>query len=321
VKWLYALFAYFAIAAISSASAQTYPARQITVVVPFAPGGTLDVVARMFVTKMADNTGQQIIVDNRGGGGGTLGIALVAKAAPDGYKILYAPNTAAIIPAFYRQLGFDPVNDLAPISKTISSSLVLVANPQLKVNTLRDFILLAKAQAGKLNFGSAGVADPLQLGVEMLKSETGIQAEAIQYKGQGPMFAALLTGEVDFGVVSLQTALASIENGQLRALGVTGRKRSKALPQVPTVAESGVDGYELESWHGFFAPAGTPSAILERLHREIARAGNSPDVKKFIEDAGNEVVVNSPQEFTAQFRADVKEFKRLREKAHLPYQD
>jgi tripartite-type tricarboxylate transporter receptor subunit TctC len=196
-----------------------------------------------------------------------------------------------------------------------------VVHPKLKVNTLQELIALAKEQPSKLNFGSAGVADPLQLGVEMLKHETGIQVEAIPYKGQGPLFTALLAGELDMGIVSLQTALPSIESGSLRPLGITSGKRSKALPNVPTIAEAGVPGYLLESWHGFFAPARISPDIVARLHREIVRAANLPDLKERIESAGNEVIANSPQEFAAQFNADVEKFKKVARDAKLPYQD
>jgi len=314
------LVAYLA-ATMGTANAETYPNRTVTVVVPFAAGGAVDVVARLFSAKISDNIGQSMIVENRGGGGATIGIGSVATADPDGYKILYSPNTAAIIPALYRNLPFNPEKDLVPISQAITSTLVLVVHPKLKVNTLQELIALAKEQPSKLNFGSAGVADPLQLGVEMLKHETGIQVEAIPYKGQGPLFTALLAGELDMGIVSLQTALPSIESGSLRPLGITSGKRSKALPNVPTIAEAGVPGYLLESWHGFFAPARISPDIVARLHREIVRAANLPDLKERIESAGNEVIANSPQEFAAQFNADVEKFKKVARAAKLPYQD
>ncbi len=255
MKYVYSLLVYVAAAAVSTVSAQTYPTRTITVVVPFAAGGAVDVMARLFSAKISEGTGQPVVVENRGGGGATIGIGSVATAEPDGYKILYTPNSVAISPALYRKLSFNPETDLVPISQALSSTLVLVAHPKLNVTSVQELISFAQAQPGKLNFGSAGVADPLQLGVEMLKTATGIQAQAIPFRGQGPMFTALLAGEVDIGIVSLQTALPSIQSGLLRPLGITGGKRSKALPQVPTIAEAGVAGYELTSWHGFFRPS------------------------------------------------------------------
>jgi tripartite-type tricarboxylate transporter receptor subunit TctC len=321
MKPVYALLVYFAAAVVSTASAANYPTRTITIVVPFAAGGAVDLMARLFAAKMSESIGQPVIVENRGGGGATIGIGSVATAEPDGYKILYTPNSVAISPAFYRKLPFNPEKDLAPISQALSSTLVLAVHPKLKVASLQELISLARAQPGKLNFGSAGVADPLQLGVEMLKTATGIQVEAIPFRGQGPMFTALLAGDVEMGIVSLQTALPSIQSGLLRPLGVTGSKRSQAIPQVPTIAEAGIAGYELTSWHGFFAPARTPSEIVERLHSEVVRAANLPDVRLRIESAGNDVIANSPREFAAKFHADVEKFKKLVQEAKLPYQD
>jgi tripartite-type tricarboxylate transporter receptor subunit TctC len=307
--------------AVGEAVAQAYPSRTITVVVPFSAGGAVDVMARVLSEKISESVGQRVIVENRGGGGGTIGMNSVAKAEPDGHTILYTPNSVAINSALYRNLPFNAQKDLAPISQAISSTLVLTAHPKLKVATVRELIAMAKARPGKLNFGSAGVADPLQLGVEMLKISTGIDMLAIPYKGQGPMFAALLAGEVDLAIVSLLTSLAPIQNGQLRALGVTGPKRSAALPDVPTVAEAGVPGYDLTSWHGFFAPGGTPREIIARLHKEVMRAVNLPDVRKRIEATGNDVVGSTPEEFGTKFRTDEALFKKIVLDAGIPFQD
>ncbi|MBX9843369.1 MAG: hypothetical protein K2Z80_16330 [Xanthobacteraceae bacterium] len=278
-------------------------------------------MARLFATKMSEGVGQPVVVENRGGGGAIIGIGAAATAEPDGYKILYSPNSVAILPALYHKLSFKPEKDLVPISQALTSTLVLAAHSKLGVSSVQELISFARANPGKLNFGSAGVADPLQLGVEMMKTTTGIQAQAIPFRGQGPMFTALLAGEIDIGIVSLQTALPSIQSGMLRPLGVTGGKRAKSIPQVPTIAEAGVPGYELTSWHGFFAPARTPSDVIARLHSEVVRAANLPDVRLRIESAGNEVIANSPQEFAATFHADVEKFKKLVQEAKLPAQD
>ncbi len=305
----------------SSALAQTYPSRTVTIVTPFSPGGPVDAMARVFAGKMSDSMGQPVIVENRAGAGGAIGMNSVAKAAPDGYTILYSPNSIAINPALYRKLPFNPEKDLAPISQTLSTTLILAAHPKLNIASVQELVALARAQPGKLNFGSSGVADPLQLAMEMLKTSTGVDMLAIPYKGQGPMFGALLAGEVDVAVVSLQAALAPIRGGQLRALAVTGLKRSPALPQVPTVAESGVPGYDISSWHGFFAPAATPQEIIARLHKEIARAVHLPDVRQRVEATGNEVVGSTPEEFAEKFRTDVARFKKIVQDARIPYQD
>lgn len=305
----------------ANALAQSYPSRTVTIVTPFSPGGPVDVMARVFAGKLNESMGQPVIVENRAGAGGAIGMNSVAKAEPDGYTILYTPNSIAINPALYRKLPFNAEKDLVPISQALSTTLVIAAHPKLKIATVQELVALAKSQPGKLNFGSSGVADPLQLGMEMLKISTGIDMLAIPYKGQGPMFTALLSGEVDVAVVSLQAALAPIRSGQLRVLAVTGAKRSVALPDVPTVAESGVPGYEISSWHGFFAPAATPQEIIARLHKEIARAVHLPDVRQRVESTGNEVVGSTPEEFAAKFRADVARFKKIVQDARIPYQD
>ena len=305
----------------ASVFAQQYPARTITIVTPFSPGGPVDTMARVFAGKLNESMGQPVIVDNRAGAGGAIGMNSVAKAAPDGYTLLYSPNSIAIFPALYRKLPFNAEKDLVPVSQALSTTLVIAAHPKLKVATVQELVALAKSQPGKLNFGSSGVADPLQLGMEMLKTSSGIDMLAIPYKGQGPMFTALLGGEVDVAVVSLQAALAPARAGQLRLLAVTGAKRSVAIPDVPTVAESGVPGYEISSWHGFFAPAGTPREIVMRVQREVARAVQLPDVRQRVESTGNEVVGSTPEEFDAKFRADVARFKKIVQDARIPPQD
>jgi tripartite-type tricarboxylate transporter receptor subunit TctC len=303
------------------ANAQSYPSRTVTIVTPFSPGGPVDAMARVFAAKLNESLGQPVVVENRAGGGGTLGMNSVAKAEPDGYTILYTPNSIAINPALYRKLPFDAEKDLAPISQALSTTLVIAAHPKVGVKSVQDLVAMAKAQPGKLNFGSSGVGDPLQLAMEMLKTFTGTDMLAIPYKGQGPMFAALLAGEVDVAVVSLQGALAPHRNGQLRILAVTGPQRSRVIPDIPTVAESGVPGYDISSWHGFFAPAGTPPAIIARLQKEVARAAYLPDVRQRVEATGNEVVGSTPEEFAAKFRTDLARFKKIVQDARIPYQD
>lgn len=308
-------------AAAGSALAQAYPSRTVTIVTPFSPGGPVDTMARVLAAKMNESLGQAVIVENRAGGGGTIGMNSVAKSEPDGYTILYTPNSIAINPALYRKLPFDAEKDLAPISQALSTTLVMAAHPKLRIGSVQDLVALAKSQPGKLNFGSSGVGDPLQLAMELLKTSTGIDMLAIPYKGQGPMFAALLGGEVDVAVVSLQGALAPSRNGQLRLLAVTGARRSVAIPDVPTVAESGVPGYDISSWHGLFAPAGTPREIIARLQKEVARAVHLPDVRKRVESTGNEVVGSTPEEFAVKFRTDVARFRKIVQDARIPYQD
>jgi len=305
----------------SVAHAQTYPTRAISVIVPFSAGGPVDVMARLVSSKMSDNIGQPVVVVNRAGASGVIGMDAVARAAPDGYTILYAPISIAIVPALYRKLPFDPLRQLAPVTQIVSTTMVLAAHPKVQVSSVKELIALAKAKPGSLNFGSSGIADLLQLGMELLKTSAGVEMLAIQYKGQGPMFAALLGGEVDVAIVSLQGALAPIRSGALRVLAMTGAKRSAALPDVPTVAESGFPGFDISSWHGMFAPAGTPHEVINRIQREAARAVNLPDIRDRVRATGNETVGSTPEEFNARFRADVANFIRIVKDARIPNQD
>ena len=306
--------------AATSAFAQ-YPAHAITMVVPFSAGGPLDAMARVLASKLADGFAQPVVVENRVGGGGALGMGSVARAKPDGYTILYTPNSLAIMPAFYRKLSFDAEKDLLPVSQFASTTLVMAAHPKVGVSTVPELVALARSKPGKLNFGSSGVADPLQLGMEMLKTMAGIDMLPIPYKGQAPMFTALLAGEVDVAIVSLQTSLAPIRAGNLKVLAITGSKRSTALPGVPTVAESGLAGFDLTSWHGVFVPAGTPRDVVDRLQREIARVAQLPDVRQRMEATGNEAVGSTPEDFEAKFNSDVARFRKIVQDAKLPMQD
>jgi tripartite-type tricarboxylate transporter receptor subunit TctC len=321
LKALLALL-FAALAAVpGSASAQSYPSRTITIIVPFPAGGSVDALARMIGPKISERLGQPVVIENRSGASGMVGMGAVAKAEPDGYTILNTPVSIAINPALYRKLAFNTEKDFVPITQSVSSALVLVANPNLKVSTVAELVALAKERPGKLNFGSSGVADPLQLGMEMLRTATNTEMLAVPYKGQSPMFLGLLGGEVDVGFVTLQLALEPIRTGQVRALAVAGPQRSPALPDVPTVAEAGVPGFEISSWHGFFAPAGTPREIVDLLQREIARAVHLPDVRERIEATGNEAVGSTPEVFDAMFHAEILKFKKIVQDAHIPYQD
>jgi len=303
------------------ALAQEYPTRNVIMVVPFAAGGPVDAMARLIGPKMAEGLGQPVVIENRAGASGFLGMGSVAHAAPDGYTILYSPISIAIAPALYRKLSFDAEKDLVPVSQIVSTTLVLAANPKANVQTVKDLVARAKAEPGKLNFGSSGVADPLQLGMEMLKTMTGTDMLPIPYKGQGPMFQALLAGEVDVAIVSMQSALSQFKNGRLKPLAITAAKRSRALPDLPTMEENGLVGYDLTSWHGLFAPAGTPREIIARLQREAARAVQTAEVKQRVESTGNEVVGSTPSEFDAKYRADIARFKQIVKDAKLPFQD
>lgn len=299
---------------------QTYPSRPITLISPYSPGGAVDAMARLLARKLSDRMQVPVIVKNVPGASGSIGMGEVARAEGDGYTLLYTPSTIAIFPALFSKLNFDPQKDLVPVSQFISSAMLIAVHPKVEARSIRDLVALAKTNPGKLNFGSSGVADTLQLGMEMLKVETGTDMVAVPYKGQGPMMMALLAGQVDVALLSLQVALQAVKAGQLRVLAVTGEKRSSALPDVPTVAET-VPGYELTSWHGVFAPASTPRDLVNRIQREIAEVARDPSVRKTIEDAGNEALGSTPVAFQAKFSGDVAKFKQIVRQAHLPMQD
>ncbi len=230
--------------------AQTYPNRPIRLVVPFAAGGAVDVLARLLGSKLSEQLGQPVVVENKPGAGGTLAADQVAKSPPDGYTILQNTNGAAIAPALYKSLPFDALHDFAPVTQLVASNLVLVASPKSGITSVKELIARAKANPGKLNYGSSGIGNPLHLTMEMIKHATGIEIQAVPFRGDAQINAALITGEVEVAVVPLATAVPLINDGRIRALGITGAKRSPAAPDVPTVAEAGVPGFASTSWQG-----------------------------------------------------------------------
>src|SRR5712691_5069069 len=303
------------------ASAQTYPSKPIRIVVPFAAGGAVDTLARLIGAKLTDALGQPVIVENRAGAGGNLAADAVAKSAPDGYTILLTTNGHAIAPAVYRALSFDPVKDFVPVTQLVASSLLLVTASKLPVASTQELIALAKSKPGQLNYGSTGIGNPLHLTMEMLKSAAGIDVVAVPYKGDAPLNTALIAGEVDMAIVPLATARPHVESGAIRALAVTGAARSPSLPDVPTIAESGVAGFESSSWQGFFVPANTPRDIVMRIQRETAKALHASDMRARLKVFGNEPVGSTPEEFDARVKADMAKFARIVREAKIPIQD
>jgi tripartite-type tricarboxylate transporter receptor subunit TctC len=306
---------------VGGALAQAYPSKPIRMVVPFAAGGGLDSTARIIAPKLAEFLGQAVVVENRPGASGFIGTGFVAKAEPDGYTILYTPNGHVIAPALYHKLPFNPSSDFAAVTQVVNTTLVIVENPKVPAVSLTELISLAKAKPGVLNYGSPGVADPLHLVMEMLKISSGTDIVPVLYKGQAAMGTAILSGEVELAVVSLSSNLSHIRNGRMRALAVTGAKRAEALPETPTVAESGFPGFDLSSWHGIFAPAGTPREIVNRLQRETLRVLNSPDTRERLLTLGLEPIGSTPEEFDAKVKADIAKFIMVVKQARIPLQD
>lgn len=300
--------------------AQSYPIRPIRIVVPSTGGGALDTGARLIAPKMSDALNQSVIVENRPGAGGRIAQDIVAKSPPDGYTILLDAPNIAINPALYRSLPFDPVNDFIPVTQLVATQLVLVASPKSQISSVKELIARAKSKPGSLNYGHMGVGSTLHLIMELMKILTGADILGIPYKGDALIGAALMSGEVQLAIVPLPSNLASIRAGRLRALSVTGPKRSAVLPDVPTIAEAGV-GFDFVGWWGLFVPAKTPRAIVDVIHREAVNALNAPDVRGRLLAVGQEVLGTTPEEFALKYKENLAQFARIVKEGRIPPQD
>jgi tripartite-type tricarboxylate transporter receptor subunit TctC len=302
------------------ALAQRYPNKPIRIIVPFAAGGSVDALARVIGQQLSETFSQPIVVENRPGAGGNIGSDVVAKAAPDGYTILQNTVGLAIAPAIFRTLPFDTLSDFTPVTQLVATTLILVASPQLAAKSLPELIALAKSKSRDLNYGMSGVGNPLHLTMEMLKVATGIDIQAVPYRGDAPIMTALVAGEVQVAIVPLAIARPLIESGQIRALAVTRAQRSPVLPDVPTIGET-VPGFESTSWQGWFAPAKTPREIVELVQGGVAKALQVPDVLERLRTWTNEPVGNRAEQFDAYFKAEVAKFKKVVKDANIPLQE
>ena len=294
-----------------AALAQTYPAKAIRIVVPYPPGGTADVLARILGQRITEHLGQTVIVDNRGGAGGSIGTELVARAAPDGYTlVLGTVATHGINSHGSRKLAYDPVTDFAPISALAQNIICVAANPSLPVHSIRELVNYAKQNPGQISFASSGAGTPHHLAGELLKQMAGIDMVHVPYKGATPAILDTMTGQVQIGFLSLATALPHIKTGKLRILAVVEGTRSPSMPEVPTVGET-VSGFEISSWLGLFAPAGTPPAIIRTLNAEAVRTLSSPDTRASLDAQGLNIVVNSPEQFAEQVKLDYERWGKL----------
>jgi tripartite-type tricarboxylate transporter receptor subunit TctC len=289
-----------------------YPARPIRLMVPFPPGGSTDIVARIVAQKLGAQLGQSLVIENRGGAGGTLGTAVVAKAAPDGYFLVVGTtSTHVVAPSVYQRLDYDPVKDFAPISLIATTPYLLVVNPAVKANSVKDLVELMKASPGRLNYASAGVGSTTHLAMEMLKSASGTFVLHIPYNGNGPAGRAVMAGEVEILFGSLPAVLPHAKAGRVRALAVGTPKRSPSLPDVPTVAESGYAGFDASLWLAFMAPAGTPAPIVERLQKEIAIAVNAKDTAELLDKNGAEPLTSTPAELAAMIKDGIGKYAKV----------
>ena len=300
--------------------AQTYPVKPVRLVVPFPPGGAVDILARLMQPKMSDALGQPLIVDNRPGAAGNIGAEAVAKSAPDGYTVLVNTNGQAIAPAMYRKLAYDPVKDLVPLSQLVASHLLLIASPDLPAASLGEFIALAKARPGALNYGNTGVGTPLDLTMELLKLSAGIDVLAVPYRSDAQLHAAMAAGQVQVAIVPLSTTVQLIKSGKVRALAVPSAKRAAILPDVQAIAEI-LPGFESAAWQGMFLPAKTPRDVADVLHRAVGRSLAAPDIRERLLSLNYEIVASTPEQFKAVFDADVAKFARIVKEARIPVQE
>jgi len=304
-----------------SAVAQSYPTKPVRLVVPFPAGGGVDTVARPLAQKLSESLRQQVVIENRPGAGGNIGTDAVAKSAADGYTLLITTHGHAISPNLYRKLPYDSVKDFAPVTQLTSSFLLLVANPALPARSLKELIVLAKAKPGSLNYGSTGLGAPPHLVTELLKIMAGIDMAHIPYKGDAPLFTALLSGEVLVAFVPPVTGLPHVKTGRLRALAVTSPGRSPTLPDVPTVVEAGVPGFEYTGWLAILAPAGTPREVVGKLQGEIAKTLAVPEMRDRFLGWGYEPVAGTPEEFATRLRADIARYAKIIKEAKIPLVD
>jgi len=289
-------------------SSQSYPSRPIRVIVPFSPGGSSDVLARFLGPRLSNRLGQPVVVDNRPSGSGILGADIVAKSTPDGYTLLLVQAAHAANAQLFTRLPYDPIKDFAPITLVVSSPTGMFLHPAVPAKTVKEFIAHAKANPGKFNFGSAGPGSTPHLGAELFSSMTGIHMIHVPYKGAGPVITALLSNEVQFAFANLISTKVHWQAGRLRFIAHSGSRRLESLPDVPTIAESGVPGYEARGWLGYMAPRKTPRPIVDRLHREVTAVSSIPDVRQNFISQGSDVVVNTPEEFAKIIQADAEKW-------------
>jgi tripartite-type tricarboxylate transporter receptor subunit TctC len=302
-----------AAAAPATSSAQSYPTRPLRLIIPFPPGGSNDVVGRMIAFQLSDRLGRQVVVDNQGGAGGIIGTEAAAKAAPDGYTLLLISVAHAFGSSMYK-LPYDPIGAFAPITILGTGPVVLAVNPKLPVKSLQELIDLAKAKPGQLNYASAGVGSFQHLSSALFKLQSGLDIVHIPFKGGGPAMMDVVAGNTEIMIGSLIQTLPQIKSGRLRALGVGSAKRVPALPELPTISEAGVPGYEATNWWGIVAPAGTPRPVIDRLHQELSVILKTAETKKRFESEGGEAVIMTPEDFgrfivaeTAKWAKVVKE--------------
>jgi tripartite-type tricarboxylate transporter receptor subunit TctC len=293
-----------------SAVAQSYPAKPVRIVVGFAPGGAVDIAARAVGKSLSEAVGQTVIVDNRAGAAGNIGAALVAKSPADGYTLLMANSTIST-PGLFVNMPFDVLKDLEPVTLVASGPSVLVAHPSFPVKTVKDLIALARARPGEISYGSGGIGNITHLEMELVKSLTGIKIEHVPYKGAAPSIVGLVSGEVQVLFSSIPAALGQVRAGKMRAIAVSTLKRSSALPDVPTIDESALKGYDAASWYGLFMPAGAPKNAVAAIAKEVVKIMQAPEIRQRFMADGFEPAALSPDEFSRYLREEIRKWDKI----------
>ena len=299
------------IGTVSHAAQQQYPSRPIRLIVPFAPGGPTDVIARVVAAKLGENLGQQVVVDNRGGAGGNIGMGLAANAPADGYTLILVSSSFVVNPGLYEKIPYEPYKSFAPVSNVAASPNVFTAHPSQPVKTMADVLKLVQSSPKKYSFATPGIGTTPDLAVALLKVTTKLDILSVPFGGAGPAVTAIVGNQVPFGCTAMPPTTPHIQAGRLRALAATGTIRSPALPDVPTTAESGLKGLESDTLQGMLVPAGTPKAIVSRLHSEIVKIVALPDVKERVTGLGFDIIASSPDQFASQIRTEVEKWTKV----------
>lgn len=295
--------------------AQSYPVKPVRLVVPYPPGGGTDIIARIVGQRLSEGFGQQIIIDNRGGAGGTIGTDVVAKSAPDGYTLLMAPTSHVINPSIYSKLPYDTVRDFAPITLAASATILLVVHPSVPVRSVKELIALAKAHPDQLNFGSAGNGTVFHLTGELFKRQAGITMVHVPFKGGGPTIANLVAGQISAAFETMLALQPFVKAGRVRALAVTSARRSSVMPELPTIAELGFQSIVAENWYGFYAPAATSKDIISRVNAEIVKILRMPEIKERFQGQGTEVIGSTPEQLAEYIRVEMEKWSKTAKEA------
>jgi tripartite-type tricarboxylate transporter receptor subunit TctC len=297
--------------------AQSWPVKPVRVIVPHTVAGAPDILARYLGARLTESLGQQFVIENQAGAAGIIGAERVARAAPDGYTILIGSSALVINPSLYRKVSYDAQRDFQPVTALASASLVLIAHPSLPARSVRELIALAKAQPGTINYASGGSGSAAHMAAELFKLMAGVNLVHVPYKGTAPALTDLMAGQVTVGFYTVSAIGGHVKSGRLRAMALAAQRRSPAMPELPTIAESGLPGYEASTWVGVVAPAGTPRGIVERLHGELMKLLATPEVKQQFAASGFDIIASSPEQFSGQIKTDLAKWARVIREANV----